>query len=61
MRDNIPVAFIEQDFTNGGEINPIKEVIIGPKNDVLATAVSVFLETIGVGSVAVKKSKASYR
>lgn len=61
MRDNIPVAFIEQDFSNAGSINPIKEVVVGPKNDVLPTAISVFLETIGVGSVSVKKSKASYR
>lgn len=61
MRDNIPVAFIEQDFSDAGRVNPIREVIIGPKNDVLPTAVSIFLETSGVGSVRVKKSKASYR
>ncbi len=61
MRDSIPVAFIEQDFTNSGNVNPIKEVIIGPKNDVLPSAISIFLETIGVGSVIIKKSKASYR
>jgi hypothetical protein len=61
MRDNTPVAFIEQDFTNSGKVNPIKEVIIGPKNHVLPTAISVFLETIGIGSVKVTKSKASYR
>lgn len=61
MRDNIPVAFIEEDFSNQGTINPIKEVIIGPKNDVMPTAISVFLETIGIGSVRIKKSKASYR
>jgi hypothetical protein len=61
MRDNTPIAFIEQDFSNSGSVNPIKEVIIGPKNDVLPTAISIFLETIGVGSVSIKKSTASYR
>jgi hypothetical protein len=61
MRDNIPVAFIELDFTDDERINPIKEVIIGPKNNVLPTAISIFLETIEIGSVRVKKSKASYR
>jgi len=61
MRDNAPVTFIEQDFTNNGKINPIKEVIIGPKNDVLPTAISVFLETVGIGSVNIQRSKASYR
>lgn len=61
MRDNIPVPFIELDFTNEGSINPIKEIVIGPKNDVLPTTISVFLETSEIGSVQVKKSKASYR
>ncbi len=61
MSDNIPVAFIEEDFSNEGKLNPIVEVIIGPKNDVLLTAISVFLETIGLSSVKIKKSKASYR
>jgi hypothetical protein len=61
MRDNAPVTFIEQDFTNKGRINPIKEVIIGPKNNVLSTAISAFLETVGIGSVNIKHSKASYR
>ena len=31
------------------------------KNDVLPTAVSVFLETIGLGKVEIRKSKVSYR
>lgn len=61
MRDNMPIAFIEQDFSNDGNINPIKEVIIDPKNGVLPTAISIFLETIGISSVKVKESKASYR
>lgn len=61
MRDNAPIAFIEQDFTNDGKINPIKEVIIGPKNNVLPTTLLVFLETIGIGSVSIERSKASYR
>lgn len=61
MRDNIPVPFIDLDFTNGETINPIREVVVGPKNDVLLSTISIFLETLGIGSVKVKKSKASYR
>ena len=55
------LPFIDIDFSNKGEVNPIKEVIIGPKNQMRISAISVFLETIGVGSVNVKKSYASYR
>lgn len=61
MRENIPIAFTEFDFSNNNAINPIKEVIVGPKNQASLTAISIFLETIGIGSVKVKKSKASYR
>lgn len=61
MSNNIPKAYIEIDFTNNGEVNPIKEVIIGPKNDVQITAISVYLETLGIGNVNVKRSKCSYR
>jgi hypothetical protein len=61
MRGSVPVAYNEEDFTNGGKTNPIKEVILGPKNDALPSGISIFLETIGLGSVKIKKSAASYR
>ena len=61
IRHNTPTPFIDLDYTNKGIINPIKEVILGPKNDSLPTGVAVFLETVGIGSVRILKSKASYR
>lgn len=61
IKQEIPTPYIELDFTNDGKINPIKEVVIGPKNDVLPSAISIFLETIGVENVEIEKSKASYR
>ena len=61
MRDNAPVAYVDLDFTDGGKVSPIREVIVGPKNDVLQTGVSIFLETSKVPSAEVKRSSASYR
>ena len=61
MAKNAPRTYIDIDFTNKVKVNPIKEVIIGPKNDVRETAILVYLETLGIGNVNVKKSKASYR
>jgi hypothetical protein len=61
MRDATPVAYIDLDFTNKGKVSPIKEIIKGPKNDSLETGISVFLETLGIPSVEVKSSRASYR
>lgn len=61
MKGSLPVAFIDYNFTNHDEINPIKEVYLGPKNDSLPSAISVFLETNNLGNVRILKSKASYR
>lgn len=61
IKQNIPTPYIELDFTNKGQINPIKEVIIGPKNEVLPSAISIFMETMQLENVKIKKSKASYR
>jgi hypothetical protein len=61
MTGNLPIPYIDLDFTNNGNVNPIKKVILGPKNDSLPTAISVFLETINIGNVEIEKSRASYR
>lgn len=61
IKEDIPTPYIELDFSNNGKTNPIKEVIIGPKNTVKETAISIFLETIGIENVIIGKSKASYR
>lgn len=61
MKDEVPAAFIDVDFTSGGAVNPIKEVVLGPKNDAIPQGVSIYLETMGIGNVTLRKSEASYR
>ena len=61
MSQNAPKAYIDISFTNKGKVNPINKVLIGPKNFVRQTAISVYLETLGIGNVQVEKSTASYR
>ena len=61
MSQSMPKTYIDINFTNNNQINPIKKVIIGPKNNVLETAISIYLETLNVGHVNVERSKASYR
>lgn len=60
MRRNAPVPYVDLDFSDEGRINPIKEVVLGPKNDSLPTGISVCLETHGIGKVQIRKSAASY-
>jgi hypothetical protein len=61
MTENGPCAYSDQDYTNAQTINPIKEVIIGPKNSAGTSGISVFLETVGLASVKVLKSQIPYR
>lgn len=60
FRDDCPIAYQDYDFTNGQTINPIKQVVIGPKNKSLPTGVSIFLETIGIDKVDVINSRVPY-
>lgn len=61
MSQNAPKTYIDLDYSNNNKAFPIKEVIIGPKNSVLQSAISIYLETLKIPNVLVKNSKASYR
>jgi DUF2971 family protein len=60
MKEEIPVAYVALDFTNEGKENPLKKVVLGPKNDNLTSNIKIYLNTIGITGVVVEKSKASY-
>ncbi|MCM2518513.1 DUF2971 domain-containing protein [Stenotrophomonas maltophilia] len=61
MKQGSPVAHIDLDFIGPGGENPIRSVIVGPKNQSLTTSISIMLETLGLSGVDVVKSEASYR
>lgn len=57
FNDNCPIPYQDYDFTNNNTTNPIKQVIIGPKNKSLPTGVSIYLETLGIENVEILNSK----
>ncbi|WP_101925328.1 MULTISPECIES: DUF2971 domain-containing protein [Luteimonas] len=61
MRGSVPVPHIDMSFLDSEGNHPLARVILGPKNEALASAISVFLETVGLGGVEVLKSQSSYR
>ncbi|MBF4471085.1 DUF2971 domain-containing protein [Flavobacterium sp. HJJ] len=61
MAKNLPIPYIDFNFINKNGDNPIKEVILGPKNDSRLTAIAVYLETLGIPNVKLRNSTASYR
>lgn len=60
FREDCPIAYQDYDFTNNGEINPIKKIIVGPKNKSLISGISIFLETLKLGNVEIENSKVPY-
>lgn len=60
MNTSVPTAYIDFDFFHN-EINPIKEVILGPKNNAHPMGVVLAMSTMGLKDVKVKRSEASYR
>lgn len=56
-----PITYQDYDFTINNQINPIKEIILGPKNHSIPTGISLFLGTIGINNVNVISSNSPYR
>ncbi|MFM9903643.1 MAG: DUF2971 domain-containing protein [Pyrinomonadaceae bacterium] len=59
MRSGVPSPYIDHNFD--GERPPIREVVIGPKNRSTEQQIMVYLATLGIDGVKVRKSNASYR
>lgn len=55
------VPYVELELGNSTNINPIDEIILGPKNETPENYIKDFMESIGFSGVTIKKSKASYR
>ncbi len=61
VSEEVVVPYIVLDYSNEGTLMPIKEVILGPKNHNLLSNIEVFLNTMGMKEVVIRKSEASYR
>lgn len=61
MVKGIPSPFIDLDFSNKNRHNPIRRVVLGPKNHALIPGITLYLETIGIPNVEIVRSTASYQ
>lgn len=57
----VVVPYVILDYSNRGAISPVKEVILGPQNENANSNIEIFLNSIGVKDVAVRRSKVPYR
>ena len=61
IRDGAIVPYVVLDLTNGGKNQPVKEVVLGPKNENSELNVGLFLNTVGMKGVKIRRSHAPYR
>lgn len=61
MKQGSPVPHLDLSFIGPAGQSPIRQVIVGPKNQSLLTSISIMLETLGIPGVEVIRSAASYR
>jgi hypothetical protein len=59
VREGVVTPYVILDYSKGGAISPIKEVILGPGNENSELNINLFLNTIGMKDVIVRRSKAA--
>jgi hypothetical protein len=57
----VVVPYVVMDYTNGGTASPIREIVLGPRNENAELNIEMFLNTLSVPNVTVRRSKVPYR
>jgi Protein of unknown function (DUF2971) len=61
MSKGVLVPYVIVDYSDKGAVAPIKEIVLGPRNENAELNIEVFLNTIGGADVTVRRSKVPYR
>jgi hypothetical protein len=59
--NGVLIPYVILDYSSGGKVSPIREVVLGPRNENEELNIEVFLNTVGVPNVTIRRSKAPYR
>jgi hypothetical protein len=60
MSKGVLVPYVIVDYSTKGTVAPIKEIVLGPRNENSELNIEIFLNSIGMTDVAVRRSKAPY-
>lgn len=61
VSNGVLVPYVALDYTDDGKNEPLKEVVLGPKNANLESNVEILLSAMGLNRVAIRRSQAPYR
>jgi Protein of unknown function (DUF2971) len=54
------VPYVSLDYTDNGKNSPVKEIVLGPRNESSESNIDIFLNTIGIDDVRVRRSTVPY-
>lgn len=57
----VVVPYVVVDYSSGGTVSPIKEIVLGPRNENAELNIEMFLNALGMTNVTVRRSKVPYR
>ena len=61
ISNGVVVPYVALDYTNGGANYPIKEIVLGPRNENSESNVEIFLNSTGMNDIHVRRSTVPYR
>jgi hypothetical protein len=59
-KNSVLVPYVTLDYTNRGKESPIKEIVLGPRNDNAELNIQLFINTMGMKDVSVRRSAVPY-
>lgn len=61
ISNGVVVPYVSLDFTDNARNSPIREIVLGPRNEPAESNIDIFLNTIGINGVRIRRSTVPYR
>jgi Protein of unknown function (DUF2971) len=61
VSDGVVVPYVALDYSDNGTNSPLKEIVLGPRNESAESNIDIFLNTIGIDGVRIRRSTVPYR
>ena len=56
----IVIPYVALEYSNREQLSPVKEIVLGPRNENAKSNIEIFLNNFGINEIAVRRSKVPY-
>jgi len=57
----VVIPYVILDYSSDGAVSPVKEIVLGPRNENAEINIQLFINTLGVTDVKIRRSEVPYR